>query len=546
MELPPPAHAGQIKYFIEADESRIPEQGFNEVRVHRPVPPRISFLQPDEGAILPDSQSISIEVEVKSSVSIDGVRVHYDASRERLSENSPFQILYDHFSPGKYRGEIPTRDNAKEQIIWYFVTAIDASGGETKSEARKVIVVPPPEIYILQPDDSAVLPGNQAITIEAKVTSKAIPSASIAKVRAHYDSSRDRLSENSPFRILSEDSSSVNYRGGIPAGDDDKERIIWYFVKATNALGGVAASKVRSVKIMPPPEIFIVKPKRDADIPPDVPVNIEANVTSKVASSEPIIEVRVHYESSRDRLSENSPFRILSDDSPSGKYRGIIPTEDNEKEQTIWYFVKVTDALGGEAASEIRMVRVRKPLGIWTSHSWSNYISKNGSINSDSERGNVFSIAYLSEGKDSQTLGAQLDFAYEHPENTSAIVQWGPRLKESSVSFALRGGIAGYRHFDSGSPRATYSNQFTPVLGGSLRLYPLDGVVVDVTGLMRLRSSSSAGDEESSIIKDYLHHYGLGIRLYMNRTLNVTAGYGRWRVGEHENTSVQIGLGITF
>ena len=27
VELPPPAHAGQIKYFIEADESRIPEQG---------------------------------------------------------------------------------------------------------------------------------------------------------------------------------------------------------------------------------------------------------------------------------------------------------------------------------------------------------------------------------------------------------------------------------------------------------------------------------------------------------------------------------------
>ena len=546
VELPPPAHAGQIKYLIEADESRIPEQGFNEVRVHQPVPPGISFLQPDEGAILPDSQSIFIEVEVKSSMSVNGVRVHYDASRERLSENSPFQILYDHFSPGKYREEIPTRDNAKEQIIWYFVTAIDASGGETKSEARKVIVVPPPEIYILQPDDSAVLPGNQAITIEAKVTSKAIPSVSIAKVRAHYDSSRDGLSENSPFRILSEDSSSVNYRGGIPAGDDDKERIIWYFVKATNTLGGVAASEVRSVKIMPPPEISIVKPERSATIPPDVPVTIEANVTSRVTSSEPMIEVRVHYESSRDRLSESSPFRILSEDSPLGKYRGIIPTDDNEKEQTIWYFVKVTDALGGEAASEIRMVRVRKPLGIWTSHSWSNYISKNGSINSDSERGNVFSIAYLSEGKDSQTLGAQLDFAYEHPENTSAIVQWGPRLKESSVSFALRGGIAGYRHFDSGSPRATYSNQFTPILGCSLRLYPLDGVVVDVTGLMRLRSSSSAGDEESSIIKDYLHHYGMGIRLYMNRTLNFTAGYGRWRASEHENASVQIGLGITF
>ena len=244
---------------------------------------------------------------------------------------------------------------------------------------------------------------------------------------------------------------------------------------------------------MPPPEISIVKPERSATIPPDVPVTIEANVTSRVTSSELIIEVRVHYESSRDRLSESSPFRILSEDSPLGKYRGIIPTDDNEKEQTIWYFVKVTDALGGEAASEIRMVRVRKPLGIWTSHSWSNYISKNGSINSDSERGNVFSIAYLSEGKDSQTLGAQLDFAYEHPENTSAIVQWGPRLKESSVSFALRGGIAGYRHFDSGSPQATYSNQFTPVLGGSLRLYPLDGVVVDVTGLMRTSVKQQCG-----------------------------------------------------
>ena len=289
VELPPPAHAGQIKYFIEADESRIPEQGFNEVRVNRPAPPGISFLQPDEGAVLPDSQSISIEAKVTSSVSINGVRAHYDASRERLSENSPFQILYDHFSPGKYRGDIPTGDNEKKQIIWYFVKATDASGGETTSKARKVIVVPPPEISILQPDDGAILPDNQAITIKAKVTSEATPSVSIDKVRAHYDSSRDRLSENSPFRILSVDSSSGNYRGGIPAGDDEKERIIWYLVKATDVLGGVAASEVRSVKIIPPPEISIVKPERSATIPPDVPVTIKANVTS----SEPIIEVRV-------------------------------------------------------------------------------------------------------------------------------------------------------------------------------------------------------------------------------------------------------------
>ena len=380
VELPPPAHAGQIKYFIDADESRIPETGLNEVRVNQPAPPVIVFRQPDERAKLPDSQSISIEAEVTSSVSIDGVRVHYDASRERLSENSPSRILSANSSPGTYRGEIPTENNKKEQIIWYFVKATDASGGETTSKARKVTVVPPPKIAILLPDEGAKLPDNQSISIEANVTS----SVSIDGVRVHYDSSRERLSENSPSRILPVNESSGNYRGKIPAGDDEKERFIWYFVNATDALGGEAASEFRSVKIMPPPEISIVKPERSATIPPDVPVTIEANVTS----SEPIIEVRVHYESSRDRLSENSPFRILSEDSPSGNYRGIIPTDDNEKEQTIWYFVKVTDALGGEAASEIRMVRVRKPLGIWISHSWSNYISKNGSINSDSERGN--------------------------------------------------------------------------------------------------------------------------------------------------------------
>ena len=162
------------------------------------------------------------------------------------------------------------------------------------------------------------------------------------------------------------------------------------------------------------------------------------------------------------------------------------------------------------------------------------------------ERGDVLSLAFLSEGKGFQTLGARLDYTYENTDYISAIVQWGPSTRENPVSFAFLAGAAGHRPSDPSFSRVRQSTQFTPLLGGSVKFYPFGRVAVDATASVRLQSENGAADRESSFIEEYLHHYEMGIRLYISPSLNLRAGYGRWRYGEYDNASVQVGLGNTF
>ena len=80
-----------------------------------------------------------------------------------------------------------------------------------------------------------------------------------------------------------------------------------------------------------------------------------------------------------------------------------------------------------------------------------------------------------------------------------------------------------------------------------MRFFPLDRVALDLTGTMKLRSDDSTpADREPSFADDFLHHYEMGIRLYISPSLNLKAGYGRWRFGGYDNASVQVGLGATF
>ena len=199
-----------------------------------------------------------------------------------------------------------------------------------------------------------------------------------------------------------------------------------------------------------------------------------------------------------------------------------------------------------DSVIEVKTLPTWKHEGVWASHSWSSHVAEDTRFVSDWERGNLVSLAYLREGKGFQILGAQLDFGYENPMNTSATVQWGPPMKESHMAFAFLAGIAGYRSSEPSFSRTIQSTQITPILGGSLKFYPLDNVAVDVTGSIKLRSENSDADRNSSFTKKYLHHYEMGIRLYISPTLNLKAGYGEWRIGEYNNTSVLIGLGSTF
>ncbi len=143
----------------------------------------------------------------------------------------------------------------------------------------------------------------------------------------------------------------------------------------------------------------------------------------------------------------------------------------------------------------------------------------------------MFRLAYLREGKNRSTLGAQLDFSYPDRANLSAMVQWGPRPPgKTKATFTLLGGIAAYED----SPWSTHT---TPLFGGGVKLYPRDRLVIDATGSIQLRQGFDTMD---------LYHYEAGIRFYITRRLSLRAGYGQLYLGDRNVSAIQVGLGYNF
>ena len=269
VELPPPAHTGRVKYFIQVEGSRIPKRDYYEISVNRPDPPKIRVVQPKPNATVNYKHPISIIAEVASSVSIHEVRVHYDSSKARLSEISPFQVLYDHSSPGKYQGRIPAGDNEKGETIWYFVAASNA-GGQSETPVRRIRIKPrSPTIVSVEPPHEANFKLNEPINITAEVAS----GVSINEVRVYYASSEARLSESSSFQNLYDHSSLGKYKGRIPAGDNENGGNIWYFVTASNA-GGETKSDPKSVIVVAPPKPVVLEPPDEAQFKPNQPIHI--------------------------------------------------------------------------------------------------------------------------------------------------------------------------------------------------------------------------------------------------------------------------------
>ena len=443
--------------------------------------------------------------------------------------------------------EMQLREEKPESSTWVYHVKLPSApqGGKIayRIEADGKIIRDDPQVEILEPPESALIDINQTVPIKARVVSN----VAVREVRVYYDSPRT-LSKSSPSQVLARESNSNTYIGEIPVERNHTDGATWFYVRATTGeedkTTRSATRAVRSKTTLPP--IVVRKPPGAGVLPINKPIDIE------VESSVLLNEVRVYYDFPRTRLSEASPSKMLANKSSSDKYIGKIPKEHNREEGYIWYFVSATTENGMKLKSEDRVVQVKKPTpwrheGVWASHSWSNYVAEDTRFVSDWERGNLVSLAYLREGKGFQILGAQLDFGYENPINTSAIVQWGPRMKESAIAFAFLAGIAGYRDSDSDLVQnANRPTQLTPLVGGSLKFYPLDRVVVDVTGSIKLRSENSDADRNSSFTKEYIHHYEMGMRIYISPTLNLKAGYGEWRIGEYNNTSVQIGLGATF
>lgn len=480
----------------------------------------------------------------------------FELTLDLVSAQKPKEVVvqytvYDTNGKQLDRGkkEMRLQEHKRDVLIWVYHVKLPSApqGGKIvyRIEADgKIIRDDPPQIEILEPPEGALIEANQTIPIKARI----ISNVEISEVRVVYDKPTT-LADTSPSQKLERESTSNTYVGKIPAGRRHTDGTSWFYISATNKEGIKARSATRAVhsKTRPstPPDISVTKPPGIGPMAVNKPIGIEA----EVKSSTPLKEVRVHYDFPRSKLSKESPSKMLRNSS-SDTYIGEIPQESNRTEGYIWYFVSATTSMGATSHSEDRMVETKEPTtqkhqGLWASHSWSNLVSDEG-FYSGWERGNVMSLAFLQEGRGFQTLGAQLDYTYENPDYISGIVQWGPSTRENPVSFAFLAGVAGHRPSDPSFSRVRQARQFTPLLGGNFKFYPLDRVVVDATASVRLQSENASADRESSFIEEYLHHYEAGIRLYISPTLNLEAGYGRWRLGEYDNASVQVGLGATF
>ena len=143
-------------------------------------------------------------------------------------------------------------------------------------------------------------------------------------------------------------------------------------------------------------------------------------------------------------------------------------------------------------------------------------------------------LAYLLEGKNQSTLGAQLEFSPSNNTNVSVMIQWGPAIENSNVAFTFLGGIAKYQGFSNAWTRSTY---MTPILGAGLKFYPQDKIVIDATCSVKIRSDFDT---------TYLYHYEVGARFYITHGLSLRAGYGKLYLGDEDITTLQIGLGVNF
>ena len=300
-----------------------------------------------------------------------------------------------------------------------------------------------------------------------------------------------------------------------------------------------------------PPTIFVLYPPDGAKFKRDQEITIRA----KVSASHVIKAVHVHFSS--------GSMQEMSQEKSSDVYAARITVSESLR-----YYLVVTDEAGNTSESESRRIEIKieetpqreqgesneiptppvdppkppqgKPdppiitstaptspahQGIWAS------VSAEAPSTFAGDGSYMFGLAYLREGKNRSTLGAQLNFFAPDYTNMSGMIQWGPRPPgKSKVTFTLLGGIAAYED----PPRSTYT---TPIFGGGVKLYPRDRIVIDATGSIQLQQGSDTMN---------LYHYEVGLRFYMSHKLSLRAGYGQLFLGDQNVSTIQVGLGYTF
>ena len=405
-----------------------------------------------------------------------------------------------------------------------------------------------------------------------------ISRAKSKQVQIHYityDGNGDELDRGNQEMLLWKEQPTAStwiYRADLPSQTTVGK--ISYFIMADEARS--PNSQYHEIDIVDEnlPTIVVLEPHEAAEFKANQPISVRARVTDNTS----VDAVRIHYafsNSGNSRPSKATPTQPLEKEAADDIYAGLIPPQQSGPGY-IWYYLTATDEEKNESKSDERRIEIvdaggklpspkpkdsndnltKHPFhqGIWVSHGWSENIHDNGGLVSQWDRGNILSFSYLSEGKGYRTLGVKIDFSYHIPTNTNATVQWWPAMRRGSVGFALLGGVARYRDADSGPLQSSLaggetsneSNHITPFLGASLKFYPLDTVTVEGAISTKLRSVDTFTSPESDSFAKYLHHYEFGSRIYITPALNLRLSYGKWFLGDRGNTTVQVGVGVTF
>ena len=331
----------------------------------------------------------------------------------------------------------------------------------------------PPTINLLDPPQDAPFMVNQKITIRAEVTDN----NSVKEVHVHFSS-------GDSHKLTEEDGSGI-YAIDIPISEVGSLR---YYLTATDKAGNTSKSESRQIEIIAAPE--------------------DRGDESKV-ESEPVETNTVTDDEGDESKVESKPVETKPEEEPEEvKPRDPHPT------------------IPADSPEEPPLMPPTYPMyqGVWVSAA-----NSNSSLH-DREEDKMFRLAYLREGKNQPTLGAQLDFSHPGNTNVNAIAQWGPALGESNVAFTFLGGIAKYE-------ADTWATHTTPLLGAGLKLYPGDKIAIDATGSIKFRSDFDTTS---------LYHYEIGARVYITPRLNLRVGFGKLFLGTQDIATMQIGLGLIF
>ena len=207
-------------------------------------PPTIRLQEPSESAKFKVNQQITIKAEITDNTSVQWVRLFYGFSRYSNSEPAQYnQKNLTKTDSSIYTGHIPLQ--TKVGFLRYYITATDAEGNESKSEARRLEIRgkdnAPPTILLLEPSEGAKFEVNQQITIRAKV----IDETSVKAVSVHFLPSNSLNGQK-----LSEEGTSDIYTIDIT---QPKAGYIWYYLTATDEEGKESRSEQILIKIGEPP-----------------------------------------------------------------------------------------------------------------------------------------------------------------------------------------------------------------------------------------------------------------------------------------------------